>query len=100
MIDKEEAKVIYNRAHNLWGMKCQYKVAAEECAELIQALLKMDRGFNSSTHDEVLEEIADVTIMIEQLHLMFNHQKIEKFRQKKLERLKKFIDAGEHKRGI
>jgi NTP pyrophosphatase (non-canonical NTP hydrolase) len=48
----------------------QWDMVCEECAELIQAVLKYRRDPNPVTLANLIEEIADVTIMLEQARLM------------------------------
>ena len=67
-------------------------MAVEEMAELIQALMKHPRKQNGSTLNEVIEEIADVEIMLEQLKFIFvvkNNRGIEyaEIKEEKLRRL-------------
>jgi len=50
----------------------QLDIAQEECAELIQAISKRKRYNNIKARLNVIEKIADVTIMLEQLKIMFN----------------------------
>lgn len=66
-----------------YGEEPQKRQAIEECSELIQALCKDMRG---KKHN-VEEEIADVFIMIEQLTCIYDNDKIEKYREKKIDRL-------------
>lgn len=54
----------------------QIRVAVEEMAELIQALMKQQRNVYeaeepSRNYDHILEEMADVEIMLEQLKMIF-----------------------------
>ena len=91
-------RTLYTGAIIKWGMDAQIKIAMEECVELVKALLKLDRKNNGSTRDDVLEEMADVEIMIEQLKLIFNYRysnnsvsKFEDIKRQKLERLEKLI---------
>lgn len=53
-----------------YGGKHQVIVAMEELAELIQQLSKSVRG--SDNRIEIVEEIADVQIMLEQMRIFFN----------------------------
>ena len=61
---KEE---LYNEAWRLWGGDMQIDILIEEMAELTHALIKA-RRHNMSWSHEVLEEIADVTICLEQVN--------------------------------
>ena len=53
----------------------------EEMSELTQAILKYD-----ITSDKLLEEVADVQIMLNQYKLMLNSEKLEKLIDFKLDR--------------
>ena len=53
-----------------YGVKNQINMAKEELAELIVALSHKERA--RVPIDSVIEEMADVTIMIEQLKLIYN----------------------------
>lgn len=67
-----------------WGEDAQCLMAIEECAELTKALCKLSRGGSA---DDVIEEIADVQIMIDQLVIMFGEESVRKAEKEKLERL-------------
>lgn len=57
---------------NHYGMESQIDIMQEECAELVQAVSKYKRG-KDDDFSHLLEEMADVTIMIEQvLYLLDN----------------------------
>lgn len=71
-------------AVNYFGTEPQKRQAIEECSELIQALCKDLRG---KSHN-VEEEIADVMIMLEQLTHLYDNDKIEKFREEKINKLR------------
>ena len=71
-----------------YGKEPQMGVAQEECAELIQAISKIRRkGETGETLDNLVEEIADVSIMCAQLEELFGvrasvawhmHQKLDR----------------------
>lgn len=67
---QDNRKTLYRKAIDKWGMDFQIKMVAEECAELIKAVLKLNRKLNASTKDNVLDEMADVYIMLDQLQLI------------------------------
>lgn len=57
-----------------YGNDAQEDMAIEECSELIKAILKFRRS-NEKTEemrDAVIDEIADVQIMLTQLGIVFN----------------------------
>ena len=66
----EERKAIYDVALGKWGQKMQATVAIEEMSEVIKEITKAMRGELNREH--LAEEIADATIMLEQLRQMFN----------------------------
>lgn len=66
----EERKAIYDVALGKWGQKMQTVVAIEEMSEVIKEITKLMRGELNREH--LAEEIADATIMLEQLRNMFN----------------------------
>lgn len=66
----EERKQIYDAALGKWGQKMQATVAIEEMSEVIKEITKALRGELNREH--LAEEIADATIMLEQMRQMFN----------------------------
>ena len=74
-----------------FGKQHQIDMAIEECAELINALCKLRRERVGTI--DVVTEIADVQIMCVQLAYMFGEKTVEDERKRKIERLKKRIDA-------
>lgn len=65
--EKERLKVIAFR----YGKESQVDVAIEECSELIKALLK-DRRKKANILEDIVDEIADVQIMLEQLQDLYD----------------------------
>lgn len=60
-------------AVDLWGVEAQVMMAIEEMAELTQALSKSYRSGRAPLSLEgVVEEIADVRIMLDQLVMIFD----------------------------
>jgi hypothetical protein len=53
-----------------WGKPIQLIMCIEEMAELTKEISKYFRGRDN--YDQLLEETADVYIMLEQLKIMFN----------------------------
>lgn len=58
-----------------YGSDHQLNVAIEEMAELTKEICKRKRMANN--RNEIIEEMADVLIMLEQLKLIFNISSIE-----------------------
>ena len=86
-MNKEYREIIYRKAFERFGKFNQITVAIEELSELQKELCKVLRG--NMNIENVVEEIADVEIMIEQLHIMFNADRdIDKVKAQKIDRLK------------
>lgn len=62
---------VYARAAKQFGKDTQIAVAIEEMAELTKELCKLRRDPGRSLN-ELAEEIADATIMLEQLRLLYD----------------------------
>lgn len=65
-----EAQEIYRKLIEKFGEEKQTIIAIEELSELQKALCKCLRG--QGNFDNVVEEIADVQIMLEQLEMIFD----------------------------
>ena len=89
MTQKREARILES-AIEKYGPELQVIVAIEECSELQKALTKWLRGAKTPDRRAVLlqdirEEMADVSIMLNQLALIFGDANDEEIA--KLERL-------------
>ena len=83
---------------NTYGEASQVDKCIEECSELQKALLKHRRNPTVSTRDEVIDEIADVGIMLEQMKMIYFCENEVKIRtQYKVERQIERIKYGEEK---
>jgi NTP pyrophosphatase (non-canonical NTP hydrolase) len=89
---------LYERSWSTWGAQTQMAMLAEECAELIKAVLKFSRKVNGSTKADLMEEIADVEITIAQVKhcLKLPETFIEETKLRKLYRLETIL-TGEGK---
>ena len=88
--ENEQLKTVY-KAIETYGAKHQKIIAIEEMAELMKELVKSIRG--ESNRANIIEEIADVEIMMQQLSLIYNCTfEVIEMRRKKIERLKKRIE--------
>lgn len=86
---------VFYRAQSLWGREVQEIKAIEELAELTQAIIKnQQRHKNGNNQDNLLEEIADVEIMLWQLKRFngFKQEDIDKVKFIKVQKLDKLID--------
>lgn len=68
-----------------YGLQAQKMMAVEECAEFLNSIAKLDRG--RATPEDVIDEIADVTIMMRQMALVFGKEEVEQRIKFKVERL-------------
>ncbi|MCI7767869.1 MAG: hypothetical protein MSJ26_07840 [Oscillospiraceae bacterium] len=71
-------------------------IAMEECAELIQAISKVKRyGFVGEYKDNLIEEIADVDIVITELLMVFNVTEEEFFNvlDRKIQRINSRLEG-------
>ena len=93
MID--ENKEVYKRALNVYGEENQVIMIFEEMSELQKALTKHLRG--TTDKRAIVDEIADVEIMLEQIKLLFDVEKeAEERKQFKVERLMARLDQKEN----
>lgn len=96
MTAEREGKILED-AINTWGAKAQIVKAMEEMAELIQALSRrllcmyLNAPGGNAALENVREEMADVSIMLNQLELIFGDTTEEEIR--KLLRLEAKIAA-------
>lgn len=86
-------KNVYEKALERWGLTLQMDMLVEECAELIHAIQKIKRSglITTEGEDKVCEEMADVSIVIEQMLYAFNRDIFNKKYREKIERLEKRI---------
>jgi len=84
---------IYDKAQGKWGYLSQALMAVEEAAELQQALLHHLRGRN--THHDVMDEIADMTIMCRQMRRVFDPKEVDERIKYKLDRLQDRLEVVE-----
>lgn len=95
---------VYDEALNKWGLQNQLLVAIEEMSEVQKAITKLVRAGNSKSYtneeelacfDNLIEEIADATIMLEQLKYYYGmNAEVTEMMDKKILRLKERISNG------
>ena len=84
---------IYKKAVQTWGISHQMNMASEECGELLSALNKFRRA--RVKKEAVIEEIADVMIMMEQLRIWFGPAEVDEAKRKKIVRLDERLQEKE-----
>lgn len=82
-----EKVILYTKVLDAWGYEAQEKMVHEEIGELLSALGKISRG--RATPMEVITELADVSIMIEQMAVYFGLDDFKAEKEYKLQRLAK-----------
>lgn len=87
-----KGKRVLERAILTYGVDAQKVMIFEEIAELQKEICKDMRGANN--RDEIIEEIADLLIMLEQLKMMHHitEQELEKVMKFKIDRLEKRLN--------
>lgn len=69
-LNRTERNDVYAKALKKWGVEMQATVAIEEMSEVIKEITKAMRGELNREH--LAEEIADATIMLEQISQIYN----------------------------
>lgn len=85
---------LVNKIIHKHGTVAQSMIAMEECSELIQAISKCLRSKDlipTETREHLIEEMADVTICLKQLMVMYSitFQELDAWIERKELRLKK-----------
>lgn len=86
---KENDGFIYRLAVEKWGAMSQVLQAMEELSELSTALSKYINGRGEV--EDVVDEIADVEIMMQQLRHIFPEETINNRKKQKKERLERLV---------
>lgn len=72
---------------NTYGTCSQQDIAIEEMSELQKAILKHRRNPSEKTRKDIIDEIADVSIMLEQLKIIYScHKDVEERVEYKIDR--------------
>lgn len=92
----EERRALPDRAITTYGAPAQMDMAVEEMAELTKALCKIKRAQAgcevTAAIGNVIEEMADVQIMLDQLRIIFGRSTAE-IEEDKLRRLLRRINS-------
>jgi len=89
---KYREEVTLRKVINKFGKEAQCRQVMEECAELIQAVNKNLRS--AGAKENLIEEMADVGIMLDQLRIMFEIKEVEinKIRLEKMKQIKRMVE--------
>ena len=83
----EEQKQIMVNALRKYGVDAQDDIAIEEMSELTKAIIKNRRYKTFSMLENLYEELADVSIMLEQMMMSLDKDRVQVYINQKLERL-------------
>lgn len=102
---KQELHKLYKDCLFVYGAKRQMRMLQEECAELIVAVshyLRPDRKDDKETIDNLIEELADVYLMRNQVTLFIGEQQVMKMVDVKSDKIKEKLEQyiKELKNGI
>jgi len=96
MKDKKELEKLYKDCLEIWGLEAQARMVQEECAELILAVSHFLRGREDSELN-VIEELADVYLMISQFIYHFGEESVMNIVDFKSNRVKDKLDVYKEK---
>ena len=96
-MNQSDKVILLKKAVDTWGQALQLTMVLEETAELQKEVCKILRGdWSSSRMDSLSSEIADCSLMLEQLVFMTGTaSKVELEKEIKLNRLSKRLEAIE-----
>ena len=97
--DRQEAEPVpsnnslFQRCADKWGVESQVYQGAEECIELALALHHLLRVSKYKTLEKVIEEMADVELMIDQLKYLLEipNASLAAVRKKKIHKLRRLL---------
>lgn len=84
----------YKKIADHYGLRRQLWQTVEEMAELTQVICKTGRYDMDTVRDHLAEEVADVSIMIDQLVYLLGDNMIAKIREEKIKRQLERIKNG------
>jgi NTP pyrophosphatase (non-canonical NTP hydrolase) len=88
-----DSKRVLSDAIETFGFEKQSLVLIEEMAELTQAIVKQRRESDDFFFsNSMLEEMADVQIMLDQMHLALNHPGVVKYNYLYFQKIRRLAD--------
>lgn len=105
----ESQKLVLSQAIERWGHESQTGMAIEESAELsIEVLLSLSkfilsarkvsrvggRAVKPEAEEKLIDEIADVIVMMEQMALIYGYEQVDQRVKFKIDRLKGRLEAS------
>ena len=98
-VEQKRERILVD-AVQTWGSNAQALMMIEEMSELTQAICKLFRADSenyAAVTDNVLEEMADVRIVLDQMRIMFGRTDGQE--REKLQRLEKRLEKAHAKSG-
>lgn len=95
-MEKKKRIELYQKALSKWGEEPQLNMVYEEIGELLTALSRFKRG--RANHSDIMTELADVSIMVEQIATLMNYEDFETEKDYKLTRLEERLNKYERER--
>ena len=94
MINKQK-ETLYERALRVWGKDPQMLQVIEEMSELTKEILK-NVNLKKDNTAEIIEETADVEIMLEQLKCCYHiKDEVEAYKKEKLKKIEERLNKWE-----
>lgn len=94
-----EMKIACKQIVAHYGDIPQRHILIEECAELIQAVIKCERG-SDGADENFIEELADVTIMIEQMKQSLCLYDLQRYNETLKDKLDRQLKRMQYERSI
>jgi len=91
MTDSEKNQ-LFEQVLTKWGIINQVFMVMEECGELLNVLAKAKRG--RASKEEIITELADVSIMVEQMAFFYGEKDFLIEKERKLQRLKERLNKS------
>lgn len=91
MTDSEKNQ-LFEQVLTKWGIINQVFMVMEECGELLNVLAKAKRG--RASKEEIITELADVSIMVEQMASFYGEKDFLIEKERKLQRLKERLNKS------
>lgn len=88
--------LLYNSALNKYGIKALQMVLVEKCGELLNAIAKSHR--NRIGKNDIITELANVSIMVEQMAFFYGLDEFRSEKERKLLKLKERLSSHINKK--
>ena len=77
-----------------YGLRVQMRQLIEEMAELTQVICKAERYDLDTVREHLVEEVADVEVVLEQVDYLLGDSRIAQIKAEKIARQKRRIEDG------